>query len=462
MPNVNKLKIILQDLTGQKAPFFDTPIPENAISLLTSGAGLGFSQLNELLLMLGYDRITHSFFQFLVNGTIEYRPDSSINSFEQLRKGVDHFRKIAILFYGNVKFAFKNLSGDPVEFEGFLASLKPMNSREYKKRHDPVLPIETIPPENTYYLGYIIEEELRKKIENGDSTAIDEEKRRTLIVEKGKTNHEAYLACDHLDVYVATSMRLPHEYLFANRTINQIFKNSILKDLKLRWFDPTQAYCQSRIDKSLAEALMLKRAKCTIYLAQESETLGKDSELACTLAQGKPVIVYIPKVNEMYVDEYLSDLKKINKNDTEKEIILEQLRVFDSSLAWEKDSKIQEWINNPDTTDLKSIKKLLEKTMRQQYDKKAEVLCETHPLGIQVNITTGVANGVLVVRTIKQCAKLIKNIVLKKLEFNLDVEKKGSLEYLYLREKISNCVFRVVTGDAKLTNTFWNYYLKQE
>jgi hypothetical protein len=64
----------------------------------------------------------------------------------------------------------------------------------------------------------------------------------------------------------------------------------------LRYFDPTQALCRNRIDKGLTEALMLKRAKCTIYLAQESDTMGKDSELAATLAQGKPVIAYVPQI----------------------------------------------------------------------------------------------------------------------------------------------------------------------
>lgn len=39
---------------------------------------------------------------------------------------------------------------------------------------------------------------------------------------------------------------------------------------------------------------MLKRARCTIYMAQETDTFGKDSELATTLAQGKPVIVFCP------------------------------------------------------------------------------------------------------------------------------------------------------------------------
>ena len=43
---------------------------------------------------------------------------------------------------------------------------------------------------------------------------------------------------------------------------------------------------------------MLKRAKCTIYLAGETETLGKDSELAATLAQGKTVIAYVPSLED--------------------------------------------------------------------------------------------------------------------------------------------------------------------
>jgi hypothetical protein len=50
---------------------------------------------------------------------------------------------------------------------------------------------------------------------------------------------------------------------------------------------------------------MLRRASCTIYLAQESDTLGKDSELASTLAQGKPVVAYIPDVTEEYFAAHL-------------------------------------------------------------------------------------------------------------------------------------------------------------
>ncbi len=89
------------------------------------------------------------------------------------------------------------------------------------------------------------------------------EKRRAEIIKHGKSNQLAYLASDHMDVYVATSMRLKHEYYAVNKTISRISNHEHLKDLNLRWFDPTQAYCEDRIDKGLAEGLMLKRAKCT-------------------------------------------------------------------------------------------------------------------------------------------------------------------------------------------------------
>ena len=88
------------------------------------------------------------------------------------------------------------------------------------------------------------------------------------------------------------------------------------------------------------------------------------------------------------------------------------------------------------------------------YDRRARTLKVSHPLGIQVNLATGVANGVLVVRTISQCAGLLKRIVTNALEFEL----RESPSTWYLEEKISGCVYRVVSKDRKLTNCFWNFY----
>jgi hypothetical protein len=53
----------------------------------------------------------------------------------------------------------------------------------------------------------------------------------------GIENHKAYLASDHMDVYVATSMRHKHEYLFISRIAEEIFEDKELKRLKVRYFD---------------------------------------------------------------------------------------------------------------------------------------------------------------------------------------------------------------------------------
>ncbi len=88
------------------------------------------------------------------------------------------------------------------------------------------------------------------------------------------------------------------------------------------------------------------------------------------------------------------------------------------------------------------------------YDRRAKTLKVAHPLGIQVNLATGVANGVLVVRTIPQCADVLRRVVTNSLEFEL----RESPSMWYLEEKISGCVYRVVSKDRKLTNCFWNFY----
>src|SRR6185437_9301889 len=113
---------------------------------------------------------------------------------------------------------------------------------------------------------------------------------------RGWLNTSHYLALDYMDVYVATSMRERWEFEDVHTISNEIFSQPVLRDLNLRYFDPTQSFLENRVDKGIVEALMLKRARCTIYMAQETDTFGKDSELATTLAQGKPVIVFVPEI----------------------------------------------------------------------------------------------------------------------------------------------------------------------
>jgi len=204
---------------------------------------------------------------------------------------------------------------------------------------------------------------------------------------------------------------------------------------------------------------MLKRAICTLYLAQESDTLGKDSELASTLAQGKPVIAYVPEGEKDFVDSIIDTIRVLNPDRNKKEIIFEQLRVYGSDLAWE-DTDLMGWLRDKDHAPEEEMMNKLYKLVKNYYNRRAKTLMEDHPLGIQVNLNSGVANGVLVVRTIKKCIKLIKAIVMNELDFVLVEENLGDPNgVIYLKEKISNSIFRIKTDNSLLTNVFWNFYL---
>ena len=463
----DKVKKLIENLVGESVQI--TCSEFDSLKFFKEGVNLGFSQFNELLLFLGFDRITQSFFQFLVNQKTNYDYRSKISSVRQLEKGVNEFRKLSILLFANVKYGYKILARDADELKYHLETLTPNKLDHFTNRHNPIMPIERIPANETYLMGYKIKERLNEMFEkepsNNDLLRLLEKQKK--IFEIGKRNQKAYLASDHLDVYVATSMRLEHEYVSVNKTISKIFSHEKLKKLKLRWFDPTQAYCENRIDKGLAEGLMLKRAKCTIYLAQESDTLGKDSELASTLAQGKPVIALVPEGDKKYVDELISTLSQLNPKIDKKILILDQLKVFDSSLAWsrkEKDQIIRKWIDNPDIIELPKLMKILYETVQKHYDDRAKTLKYSHPLGIQVDLETGVATGVLVVRNIDVCAKLVRAALFKSINFNIVSEpstQKETGEYTYLVETISDSIYRVVTGDPMLTNAFWNFYIDE-
>jgi len=453
------VKALLEDLTGQEPPFPGADL-DGALERFGSDLVVGYSQLNEILLLLGYDRVSQPFFQYLVDGATQYSAGAAIRSVGSLEQGVRRFQKLALLLFGNVKFAFKRLSRETQELIYAVGLQTPRDATTFEARHAAIRPIERIPGADTYLLGYLVQRDLASRLQANpnDREAVAAEEKRQEIVERGKRNHEAYLASDHLDVYVATSMRERHEFLLVSDLTAEILDNKTLQPLNLRWFDPTQAYCADRVDKGLAEALMLKRAKCTLYFAQETDTLGKDSELASTLAQGKPVIAYVPAPDESYLESLLSRLQATYPDRDVKDLVLAQLRIFQPAAAW-TDDLVRRWLDDPSKMDLARAKEVLATAIKLHYDRRARMLREDHPLGIQVNLTTGVANGVLVSRTPDHCAELIRRVLTTELEFDLDTKTIEGRKYVFLKETTSGCIFRVMTGDAMLTNSFWNFYL---
>ncbi len=106
-------------------------------------------------------------------------------------------------------------------------------------------------------------------------------------------NTSLYLSLvNDLDVYVATSMRTRKDFREMADSCDSIFKDSMLKDLHLRYFDPTISAAEGHEDKGLIECLMVKCAKVLVYCAGEKESYGKDAEAAMALSLGKPVIFF--------------------------------------------------------------------------------------------------------------------------------------------------------------------------
>jgi hypothetical protein len=114
-------------------------------------------------------------------------------------------------------------------------------------------------------------------------------------------NTEYYLSMlTDLDVYVATSMRTPQDFLRMAQTCESVFTDSRLKAMNLRYFDPTLSAADGHEDKGLIECLMVKCAKALVYCGGEKESYGKDAEAAMALSLGRPVIFYCEQRTDFY------------------------------------------------------------------------------------------------------------------------------------------------------------------
>ena len=212
---------LLEALAGETAPF------EAAREICPEfpASGVGYSQLNELLLSLGFDRVTHSFFQFLVDGLLEYRLGLSIGTLAELELGIERVRQLSLLIFGNVKFGFKTLARDEELFTHYYPVTQPIPEENFNHRHDPIHTVDEIPAESTYYLGYIVDAELKARLTENpqDPQALEQSRVRDEIRQRGAQNHRAYLTSDHLDVYIATSMRQRHEYRDVGEFAKRVF-----------------------------------------------------------------------------------------------------------------------------------------------------------------------------------------------------------------------------------------------
>lgn len=229
---------------------------------------------------------THSELTDLVNKSSMKKPDKFLNRapFDEVME----IREADLPLLGYLSSAkldtclmletLAKTASDEKDFQSLLEAL-PSKARERLKDH-----LQSIDFSNLSDLS------TRMKGESDVLLARQEEAR-----EIGRRNTKRYLSLPFLDVYVATSMRETEDFVSQQRFTKAVFEHESIKDLNLRYFDPTLSYVDDRATKGLIECLMLQRASVTLYNAAEKDTMGKDSELAATLAQGKPVIVYVPQ-----------------------------------------------------------------------------------------------------------------------------------------------------------------------
>lgn len=469
--------------------------------------GLNYEQFNEILLLFNQNRISSGFFNYFFG-------ENKIR-FEDLKRGVVKLRGYSLLHFGNFKFTFKELSKkSQVEIRNILSIYEKIDINSiFLSRPNSIIETEIIPRNKTYYLGYLSGEQLKKemnylekflmekKIENKNFEDTEEystyfkfynelSEIQNQIIEFqniGLKNTHAYLIWDYLDIYLATSMREKCEYEETYDFLKKLRSSKKIEKLKLRFFDPTNSFCALARDKGLIEGLMLRRADCTIYMAQESDTIGKDSELASTLAQKKCVIAYVPEEDLKTIKEKINNypldyLKKkilqfkaegvfedenyLNEIQTLKSI--EDFKVFQNFLM-DFIKKLDEHRRNQPFTyweeresefkkkeinDFQKIFEILAIAIKFTAEKRANLLKKSHPLGMQVDLNTGVANGIIVVRNIERCSDILEKILTNTLEFEIRKEK----GFTGLYEAETGSLYRIITENKKLTKSFWNFF----
>ena len=317
-------------------------------------------------------------------------------------------------------------------------------------------------------------------------------------------NLSRYLAADQMDVYVATSMRTAPDFVSVNHFVTDLFAHERIRPLKLRYFDPTQSWVDDRVAKGLVEALMLKRASVTIYMAQKTDTFGKDSEASVALGQGKPVIVYVPKfeVGEVIDSEKLYGLKRgelvqlynnlPDEDDADETMDNEALvaGILRANLDGQEDQSLRDCVQRYWADfDLYSeaerfgekarerYRAWLDKVIRDQeeplvpdeirsslvgalvatainFEKRAKVFREVHPLALQVILSTGVLNGILVARTVEHCAEVLEGVIRNK----LDLESRKDEDNYRVVEKVTGSTIRVISRHELLRNSFEAHY----
>ncbi|MCB9895425.1 MAG: hypothetical protein H6839_13330 [Planctomycetes bacterium] len=96
--------------------------------------------------------------------------------------------------------------------------------------------------------------------------------------------------------------------------------------------------------------------------------------------------------------------------------------------------------------------------------KRQGIFRDLHPLSRLVNMKSGVVVGAIVCKNRAELRDLILRVFTNEMQYELLVESvpKKHIPYMRLRERVTGCVVRLQTNYRMLAETFWNYYHEKE
>jgi len=89
-----------------------------------------------------------------------------------------------------------------------------------------------------------------------------------------------------------------------------------------------------------------------------------------------------------------------------------------------------------------------------RFERRAKIFREIHPLALQVILSSGVLNGILVARSVESCAMLLGQLVKNELALELKVDD----DNYRLVEKTTQSTIRVISRNQLLRNAFVTFY----
>ena len=532
--------------------------------LLSSGMSLkqAHAQFNAVLTFYGEKPVSDEFFR-------RFLTQNAFADTKAFRDRVESFQSVALRIYGSFRQAFKRLR-DATDLDKELAPLEPVDETQFTQRREfvSIEPIPPERLDDLGYISaervrresrdrqdlsdklIEIASQLRSNPKAGlagvapamitkvktllhrmgselelddtlfgpvDPELLEREAKQVApedahiarieqTQEIGSRNLAAYLSEPYMDVYIATSMRERADFISVNRFVESLFLNQEVAHLHLRYFNPTLSWVSDRVAKGLVEALMLKRARLAVYMAQKTDTFGKDSEASVCLGQGKPVIVFVPKLSDeraaidseglmSMTDTELGELRSslelpVDDEATDRQVEVGRvLRRQLNQLGDEDLARVvrDHWADFDLFSEVREIPERLRDSVRRYldevaeesssspppvpsslrsalvdrlvnvallYERRARTFREIHPLALQVILSSGVLNGILVVRSAESCARVMNRIVRNTLETELIVDEAN----YRLVEKTTRSTLRVISRHKMLTNAFWTQF----